>query len=67
MRHSFGTYHFALHGNSIKTSHEMGHKTGGHEVLFEHYRSLATNADAKAFFDLRPDTALEKRAKNRLI
>ena len=62
MRHSFGTYHFALHGNSIKTSHEMGHKTGD-DVLFDHYRSLATKADAKAFFDLRPDTALGKELK----
>ena len=53
MRHSFGTYHFALHGDSMKTSIEMGHKTGD-DVLFEHYRSLATHADAKAYFDIRP-------------
>jgi integrase len=62
MRHSFGTYHFALHGDSIKTSLEMGHKTND-DVLFEHYRSLATKADAKAYFDLRPDSNLGKELK----
>ena len=62
MRHSFGTYHFALYGDSIKTSIEMGHKTGD-EVLFEHYRSLATKTDAKAFFDLRPGANLGKELK----
>jgi len=54
MRHSFGSYHFALHENSIKTSHEMGHKTGD-EVLFEHYRSLVTRADAEKYFNILPN------------
>ena len=53
MRHSFGTYHFALQGDPIKTSVQMGHKTGD-DVLFDHYRNLATKNDAKAYFALFP-------------
>ena len=53
MRHSFGTYHFALQGDPIKTSVQMGHKTGD-DVLFDHYRNLATQNDAKAYFALFP-------------
>jgi len=53
MRHSFGTYHFALHEDSMKTSLEMGHKTGD-DVLFEHYRSLAKKEDAEKYFNILP-------------
>ena len=53
MRHSFGTYHFALHGDPLKTSVEMGHKTGD-DVLFEHYRSLAKKDEAKEYFNIFP-------------
>ena len=56
MRHSFGTYHFALHEDPIKTSVQMGHKTGD-DVLFDHYRNLATKADAEAYFNLLPSTS----------
>lgn len=53
MRHSFGTYHFALYGDPLKTSVEMGHKTGD-DVLFEHYRSLAKKEEAKEYFNIFP-------------
>jgi integrase len=62
MRHSFGTYHFALHGDPIKTSVQMGHRTGD-EVLFDHYRNLAAKADAELFFNLRPNTSVGKEIK----
>ena len=53
LRHSFGTYHFALHGDSIKTSNELGHKQGDN-VLFEHYRALATKKQAESYFGIKP-------------
>ena len=53
MRHSFGTYHFALYEDPLKTSVEMGHKTGD-DVLFEHYRSLAKKDEAKEYFNIFP-------------
>lgn len=59
MRHSFGTYHFALNGDSIKTSTELGHKQGD-GVLFAHYRALATEAQAKAYFGIVPPANANK-------
>lgn len=53
LRHSFGTYHFALHGDSIKTSNELGHRQGDN-VLFEHYRALATKKQGEAYFGIMP-------------
>jgi integrase len=53
MRHSFGTYHFALHGDSIKTSNELGHKQGD-GVLFAHYRALAYEETGREVFRYFP-------------
>lgn len=53
MRHSFGTYHFALHGNSLETSRLLGHKSND-DVLFAHYRALASKKDGEAFFHILP-------------
>lgn len=55
MRHSFGSYHFALHGNSLETATLLGHRQGDN-VLFDHYRALATRDRAEAYFDIRPET-----------
>jgi integrase len=49
MRHSFGSYHYALYGDSIATSRELGHKTGD-DILFSHYRALVSQEDAKKYF-----------------
>jgi integrase len=59
MRHSFGTYHFALNGDSIKTSTELGHKQGD-GVLFAHYRALATKKHAEAYFGIVPPANANK-------
>lgn len=59
MRHSFGTYHFALHGDSIKTSNELGHKQGDN-VLFENYRALATKKQAESYFGIVPPANANK-------
>jgi integrase len=53
MRHSFGSYHFALHGNSVETARLLGHKQDD-SVLFSHYRALATKKQGEAFFAITP-------------
>jgi len=52
IRHSFGSYHFALHGDSMLTSRLMGHKEGD-AVLFDHYRALVTKDTAMRYFALK--------------
>lgn len=59
MRHSFGSYHYALHGNPLETSRLLGHKASD-QVLFDHYRALATKAQAEAYFAIRPPTDAAK-------
>jgi integrase len=53
MRHSFGSYHYALHGDPLKTSRLLGHKASD-QVLFDHYRALATKEEAKRYFEIAP-------------
>jgi integrase/recombinase XerD len=53
MRHSFGSYHYALHGNPLETSRQLGHKASD-QVLFDHYRALATKEQGEAFFSIVP-------------
>lgn len=59
MRHSFGSYHFALHGDSLETSRLLGHKASD-QVLFDHYRALATKAQGGAYFAIRPPASAAK-------
>ncbi len=59
MRHSFGSYHYALHGNPLETSRLLGHKASD-QVLFDHYRALATKAQAEAYFAIRPPASAAK-------
>ena len=53
MRHSFGSYHYSLHGNPLETSRLLGHKASD-QVLFDHYRALASKEQAKQFFEITP-------------
>jgi len=53
MRHSFGSYHYALSGNPLETSRLLGHKASD-QVLFDHYRALVTKEHAEAYFSLYP-------------
>jgi len=53
MRHSFGSYHYALHGNSVETARILGHQTDD-TVLFSHYRALTTKDQGSAFFATFP-------------
>lgn len=55
-RHSFASYHLALHQDAAKTALQLGHTNTA--VLFQHYRELATPEDAKAFFAITPQTVV---------
>jgi len=53
MRHSFGSYHYALFSDAAKTSAMLGHRAND-QVLFDSYRSLARKKDAVAYFAIKP-------------
>ena len=53
MRHSYGSYHLAMHDNAGKTALQMGHRDIG--TLFEHYRRAIRKKDAEAFWSIRPE------------
>lgn len=60
-RHSFVTYHLAEHQNAGKTALIAGHSE---QILFNHYRELATPETAKAFWSVLP-TAKPSKARAR--
>lgn len=49
LRHTFGTYRYALSKNAEVTSMEMGNSP---TILKEYYNGLATERDAEKFFEL---------------
>jgi integrase len=51
-RHSFASYHLALHSDISRTCLDLGHTQPA--VLFEHYRNLATREQAEAYFGVLP-------------
>jgi integrase len=51
LRHSFCTYHFALHANENLTAQQAGNSPG---MVHEHYKGLATRKEAAKFFAIRP-------------
>jgi integrase len=51
LRHSFGTYQFALTGNSAETAQMMGHAEA---VGNKHYRGRVTKEEAQAYFAVLP-------------
>jgi hypothetical protein len=59
MRHSYVSYHYAIHG-AAATAREAGHSE---QVLFQHYRALVTPEDARKFWELRPES-ITNRAQN---
>jgi integrase len=54
-RHSAITYRVALTGDVARVALESGNSPG---VVHQHYRGLATETDARAFFAIRPGGAL---------
>jgi hypothetical protein len=61
LRHSFCSYHLALHRNPAMTADLAGNSP---KMLREHYRALVSRAAAEEWFGITPDTvrkfALEK-------
>jgi integrase len=52
LRHSFVTYHVALHRNPGKTALIVSHRD--QDCLYRHYLGIASRKDAKNYFDIRP-------------
>lgn len=55
LRHSFGSYHLAFHGDATKTAYLMGHKST--DVIHNHYKALVLKSEAEKFWALRPKEA----------
>lgn len=51
LRHSFVTYHYANHQDENATAAQAGNSPA---MLHEHYKGLATKADAEKWFNVRP-------------
>ncbi|MGJ8660889.1 MAG: tyrosine-type recombinase/integrase [Bacteroidota bacterium] len=52
LRHSFGTYHYAMHGNWVQTTNMMGNSQ---KVLEKHYAALSNKAVAENYFNIIND------------
>lgn len=61
-RKTFATMHFATHQDAGKTAAVLGHVNGA-DVLYKHYRGLATAKEAKAYWKIRPEKTTGKIIK----
>jgi integrase len=52
-RHSFATYHLAAFRHAGETALQLGHG-GSPEMLHRHYRGVTDEAEARAFWKIRP-------------
>ena len=52
-RHSFCSYHIALHGDASRTASLLTHR--GVSMLYQHYRGNAKKADAEKYFSIGLD------------
>ncbi len=55
VRHSFGSYFYALTDDAGKVAAALGHTDS--RTVFNHYRALARKTEAEAYFNLQPPTA----------
>jgi hypothetical protein len=63
MRHTFATYHVALHESADKTALQMGHH-GSTRMLFKHYRRGGiTKQTAQDFWNIEPAMHIKVLAK----
>jgi integrase len=54
LRHSFCTFHFALHANENLTAQQSGNSPA---MIHQHYKGLATKAEAEKWFGVAPKHA----------
>jgi len=52
-RHSFATFHLLAFRHAGETALQLGHG-GSPEMLHRHYKGMATETEAKAFWSIRP-------------
>lgn len=52
LRHSFCSYHVAMHKDAARTAVLLTHRSPS--MLYQHYKGRATEADAKRYFSIRP-------------
>jgi hypothetical protein len=52
LRHSFVTYHVALHRNPGKTALIVSHRD--QDCLYRHYLGIATRREAEKYFEIFP-------------
>lgn len=61
LRHSFGSYLYAVEENKEALKKDMGH---GHDnVFFEHYYTLIDTEDAKPYWEILPEAIKQAKAK----
>ena len=53
LRHTFASMHYGAFKNAHETAEQMGH-AGSLRMFFRHYRNRVKEAEALAFWDLRP-------------
>lgn len=63
LRHSFCTYHLALHRNQEKTADLAGNST---TILNKHYKALVSRSAAELWFSITPEAVREFAKKNNL-
>lgn len=54
-RKTYASMHYATHSDAAKLAAILGH-TGGHDVLFRHYRGLVKKTQAARYWKIRPAT-----------
>jgi hypothetical protein len=52
LRHSFCSYHVAQHKDAARTAVILCHSSP--RMLYQHYKGIATEADAKEYFSITP-------------
>jgi integrase len=57
LRHSFCSFHFALHANENQTAQQAGNSPA---MIHAHYKGLATKADAEKWFNVMPSGTAKK-------
>jgi hypothetical protein len=57
LRHSFCSFHFALHANENQIAQQAGNSPA---MIHAHYKGLATKAEAKKWFGVSPPKSAKK-------
>lgn len=65
MRHSAGSYHYAMYEDAAKTAAFLGHAQDG--VLFRHYRALTRKKDAEQFYSLLPASGCTGKSRRQTV